>query len=303
MSRTDHILERIALIASRRFGVVSHDDARRTGLSDSQIYRLVRSRRWERIVPGVYRIAGVPDSVELAAVAACLVDGRDAVTSHATALGFHGAGMPPLIPHVTIPTGGSARTRIAVVHRSDIADVDRTRIGVIPATTAARGLVDVAGFVSHEELCDLVDTVLHKRAATPSEVLGALRRAGMGRNGISSLLAALRPWLDGIRFGSPAEARLLRRLEDWGFPPPVKQLEIKHNGLTIATVDLGWPVQRVGLEYHGGLTHTTREEQRDQDRRARIEALGWWLGEVDRGDLQPSNTRLGRELRPRLRAA
>jgi hypothetical protein len=301
MNSTDHSLERTARIASRHHGLITHADAKRAGLSDWQIFNTVERGRWERIVPGVYRVAGVPDSVELAALAACLVAGRDALTSVTTGLALLGVGMPPRVPHITVPPNCSARTRIAHVHRSLIQPIDRTRVGVIPTTTAARCLVDAASLVSHDDLCDLTDSSIHKRLASPSEVLGAIRRAGKGRRGIPSLLAALRPWLDGIRPGSPAEVRLLRRLDDWGIPPPQKQVPITHAGVTIATVDLGWPVHHVGLEYLGGLTHTPREEARDQARRARVEALGWWIGEVDRGDLRPSNTRLRDELRPRLR--
>jgi hypothetical protein len=301
MEATRTTLERITNRASRRYGLVPHADAGAAGLTDWQIQSLVRSGRWERIVPGVYRIAGTPESCEQAVLAACYVAGRDALASHLTGLALLGVGMPPIVPHITVYKSKSARTRIAKVHRSRVLPIDRTTVGVIPCTTAARALVDVAPLVPHVELCNLTDTVLYKRLAMLSDVLGAIRRAGIGRHGIPSLRTALAPWLYGIRPGSPAEARLIRQLERWGFPTPVKQVPIvDESGRTIGTVDLGWPERKVGLEYEGGLTHTPREESGDESRYERIAELGWWISPVDRGDLKASNTRLRDELRPRL---
>lgn len=57
-------------------------------------------------------------------------------------------------------------------------------------------------------------------------------------------------WTDGITPGSPAEMRLLRRIERWGFPLPEKQVEIRDgSGMLVARVDLAWAdrVEKVDL--------------------------------------------------------
>jgi hypothetical protein len=293
---------RIAAIATRWYGLISHGAARRAGMTEAQIRHRVDRGLWIRIVPGVYQVAGTPESYQHATLAAVLVAGRDAVASHMTAGALNGAGAPPIVPHITVPKTKSARTRIAVVHRSAVSDVDRTFIGPIPVTTPARVLVDCAPLVPFADLCSLTDTFLTYRKASSADVLGAIRRAGRGRHGIPKVMAALHVWVGGIRPGSPAEARLLRRLDEWGFPPPERQLEVTdERGATIARLDLAWPAWRTALEYQGELAHGPRDEVHDEARLSAVVAQGWWVGEVYKEDLRPSSRRLRDEVLPRLR--
>jgi predicted transcriptional regulator of viral defense system len=295
---------RIAGIASRRYGLIEHGAARRAGLTDAQIRHRVDRGVWERIVPGVYRIAGTPESYEHAALAAALVAGRDALVSDWTAAAFFGVGVPPVVPHITVPKTSSARTRVAVVHRSNVPAADRTTVGVIPCTTPARVLVDITQRAADSEVRSATDSLLSRRATTPSEVHGSIRRAGKGRHGIPKLLDALAVWSASVRPGSPAEARLLRLLEDWRFPTPERQLEVRdEGGVVIATLDLGWRAWLVGLEYQSDEFHTPRDDAHDVGRLEAVRALGWWVGEVYKEDVRPSSRRLRDEVLPRLRRA
>jgi hypothetical protein len=181
--------------------------------------------------------------------------------------------------------------------------MDRTKVGVIPSTTPARALVDVAAFVPSKRLAELVDEVLCTGLAHPAAILGAARRSqhAKGRKGIPVLVDALRPWLDGIRPGSPAELRLLRRLEGWGLPPPTKQHRVTDElGRIVAALDLAWPSLLVGLEYDGGLHHAPRHLDHDVAREELLRALGWAIERVDRHDIAPSSTRLRDVLAPML---
>lgn len=254
------------------------------------------------IGPGVYRIAGVPITATGSTYAAVLLAGADALVSGRSALALFDVGTPPPVPTICVPPSASARTRAAHVRRSPVAPVDRTRVGPVPATTPARALLEVAALVPSGELEELVDDVLDRRLARPATVVGAIRRSltGKGRTGVQQLRDALAPWLEGVMPGSPAEARLLRKLRDAGIPAPVKQHPVLLPGGREVRLDLAWPSSLVGLEYDGRRWHGPRRLGADIAREDALRSLGWWIGRVDRVDLAPSSTRVVGEVRARL---
>lgn len=269
----------------------------------SQVRQRVGSGRWLRVSRGVYRIAGAPSSPEQAALAAVLSAGDGALASHLTALSLVGIGDGPTVPHLTVRPAASARTRNAFVHRSNVAAVDRVKVGVIPCTSPARSLVDAAAVVDADRVIELVDDVVCGGLAQPASILGVIRRVqrAPGRKGVPSVFAALRPWMDGIRPGSQGEMRLVRRLESWGLPEPQKQHQVKDSsGQVVAAVDLAWPAWLIGLEYDGMRHHTPRHLSHDVEREERLRALGWSIERVDRFDLLPSSSRLRDLLSPLL---
>jgi hypothetical protein len=295
---------RIARVARRRHGLVTTSAARSCGLSDRQIERRVASGRWERLGRGVYRIAGAPATDEQRAYAAVLMAGGGALVASLSSLALLAVGRAPTTPMITRPPGSSGRTPGVAVRRSPVGPQERTRVGPVPCTTPARALLEAAATVPASVLEALVDEVLDRRLATPAAVLGAIRRAptGHGRAGAARLRAALEPWLGGIVPGSPAEARLVRRLSDWGLPEPVKQHEVVLPSGRRAFIDLAWPHRLVGIEYDGSGAHTPRRMPADVAREEALRSMGWWIGRVDRHDLAPSSTRVRDELLFRLGA-
>ncbi len=96
---------------------------------------------------------------------------------------------------------------------------------------------------------------------------------------------------------SPGEARLLRRLGEWGVPRPVTQHPVHdREGRLVGRLDVAWPYVRVGLEYDGERWHTPDRLAHDEHRHARLVAAGWWVLRAGADDLRPSADRLRREL-------
>jgi hypothetical protein len=290
-------------VAQRHHGLVTIERARSCGLTDRQIARRVASGRWVRIGRGVYQIAGSPPTDAQRAYAAVLLAGGDALVGGLSALALLEVGSAPATPTIVRPPDASARTPGVRVRRSPVARADRTRVGPIPCTTPARALLEAAGLVGLLVLEGLLDDVLDRRLATPAGVLAAIRRApsGAGRAGAPQLRRALEPWLGPIEPGSPGEVRLLRRLDDWGLPPPVRQHPVLLPSGATAYIDLAWPWALAGLEYDGTAVHTPRRLGPDVAREDGLRAQGWWIGRVDRHDLTPSSTRVRDELTTRLR--
>jgi hypothetical protein len=70
-----------ASIAAAQFGLISHAQAVACGMSPHAIHRRVAARRWDRVLPGVYRLVGAPSSWEQRLMAA-VVWAPEAVVSH-----------------------------------------------------------------------------------------------------------------------------------------------------------------------------------------------------------------------------
>jgi hypothetical protein len=108
---------------------------------------------------------------------------------------------------------------------------------------------------------------------------------------------------DGITPGSPAEARLRRRIVEWGFEPPCTQFEVRDaDDRFVARIDLAWPSRRVGLEYDSRRHHAPGRFAQHESRYAAIAALGWNVRAVELGDILPGETLLRDWLRAHLRA-
>jgi hypothetical protein len=251
---------------------------------------------------GVYVVAGAPSTWQQQLTVAMLAAPSGSVASYLSAAALFGLADPPDVPHITVPRGLSGRLGGCVVHCARLDPADVCFVGGIPCTRSARTVVDCAGLLDYEALCEMVDRALCRRkVASRAMMLSAARRASPGsrRRGLPALEKALEVWIPGPRPGSEAEMRLIRRLVEWGFPMPERQIKIfDHDGHLVGKVDCGWRDVRFGFEYEGGEYHGPRRWGADDRREDRIEALGWRIEPVDKFDLRPSSTRLRALLAP-----
>ncbi len=290
----------VARIATAQHGLVTVRDALAAGLSTYQIEVRVRSGRWEPITRGVYRIAGAPETWMQLAKAATLAAPPGAVASHLTAAALIGLDTPPpSIPHITVPYGRSARLPMARVHRARLPEVCSTVRFSIPVTKASRTLADCSLIIGPKRLGALVDDAMHLRLVTARSVEEAIesarRRPRRRREGL--LLDLLEPWRSVIKPGSPAEVRLFRVVESWGYPRPTGQIPVTdEEGRTVGRIDAGWEAYRIGLEYDSKRWHGPGAWEHDEARHRLIERLGWKLLHADATDLLPGE----RSLRQRL---
>jgi hypothetical protein len=274
-------------------------------LTDRQIKRLVGTGQWRRAGSGVYLVAGAPSGWKQALAVACLAGPPGTVASHRSAAALLGFGPPPGRAEITVPVTTSARRERAVAHRSPLEGADRCTVDGIPCTTPARTVVDCAAVLSVEDLCHVVDAACYRHPRLPSRVSQTLGRAGtQGRRGVSALREALQPWTEGVRPGSPAEARCLRAFARWGLPRPERQYPVRNSaGKEVGRVDFAWPDHHVLFEYDGEEFHGPRAWLSDACREAEIDALGWTIERGDKEDFRPSATRLRDRLQQLLGGA
>jgi Transcriptional regulator, AbiEi antitoxin len=273
----------IAQLAVRQHGLLLRSQVLDLGLTDAMIDYRIRSGRWARVCPGLYRLAGVAVSWRQRALAACLVAGEGSVVSHRSAAVLWGiSGFRPGPIEITVPNGHTARSPLARVHRA--ADVRRAYRDGVPLTPPSRTIVDLAAVVGGQLLEEAVDDVLCRRLCRLDDLV-----APAGRRGSRPLHAVLEASKGDALPAGVAEMRVVRRLVEAGLPDPVRQYEIRDSaGGFIARVDLAYPDWRLAIELDGFRWHAGRGPFRsDRLRRNRIEATGWRLLEAAPEDIAP----------------
>ena len=265
--------------AARQHGLLEHSQLRRH-LSAKQLERWLDSRRLEPLWPGVYRVAGVPESWEQRLHGACLAGGTGVVASHRSAARLWGLpGVPALRLEVTARADRAVRLAGVVAHRSNLLD-DRfvTEIEGIPATTAERCVVDLAAVLGERTLGEAIDAGVRRRLFTYASVqacLDQMRRRGRRRT------TAVERILDDNLGTDPGESELEARVARWlvgaGLPPPIHQRWVVAGGKRFR-LDLAYPDRRVGFELDGWEAHGSRRAfDRDRDRGNELALQGWQI--------------------------
>ena len=292
--------EQVSKAASRQWGAFTGTQVRKAGLSQTQVDYRVRTKRWRRAARDVFVLAGTRNSWQQRAVVACLSGPAGTVTSHLTAAAVYGLAKPPEDPQVTIPRkANGARIQGARLWRADLRLGEKAVRDRLPCTTPIRTVIDCAEVLDQEGLCELVDSALCRKLMQPSGLIRAAEAAwrasrGARRAALGRLLEALEVWRSGARPGSPPEAKLQRRLKEWGFPPAQRQVEVyDEEGRLLARADLGIVEWKVLLEYDSDEHHGPRCWIADGERVHRVEEkTGYRMVSVDRFDLRPSNHNL-----------
>ena len=263
----------IAAIADTQFGVFSRSQALAVGFTARQIQLRVEARRWEARHRGVYQLVGALPSLQQTAMAGALFAGDGALVSHGTAGLLWGiAGARAVATELWVPSARRTDLEGLVLHRGQRLDrADRTTLGPIPVTTAARTIIDLSARMEDDRLLNAFEDAFRRGLCTPERLAvraDALRRSGRpGAGRLAELLAS--------REGPPLESRLEAKV--WllvrrsGLPLPHRQHRVALAGRRYR-LDFAWPEHRVGIECDGW-EHHGRRAAFDPDR-ARLAEFG-----------------------------
>lgn len=254
--------EKLARIASSKWGVVTRQELLLAGFTRREIQRRIEKGLLIRKYKGVYRVGHLAPSVEadyLAAVKACgegaLLIGRAA----AYLQGLLRTRNPPP-PEVATPTHRSV-AGIKTKRRRSIHPLDATTFRGIPITPVPRTLVDMAAEATDKELARACHEAGVRYRTTPSHVKAVLDRnpKAPGRKRL------LRVMLGGTPVTlSRLEDRFYDELRGAGLPLPEFNKRVGSK-----RVDCHWPGVTVELE--GYRYHNSRYSW-EQDRVRRREA-------------------------------
>jgi hypothetical protein len=270
--------EALFRLADRQHGVVALEQAVACGVTDAQIRHLLKTGRLMPVHRAVYRVPGSTRSLEQQAFAACLRAGPSAVASFEIAGGIWGI-MEPAdgVVDVTVPAERRLKASGLRVHRSRLLrPIDRTTKGVVPVTTPARTLVDLAGWLPEDRLTDASDAAFKKGLIDPRRLVAYLDDGRVQRMRNSHVLLGIAN--DRLLHGTPEsvlEDKAIRVLRRYGLPEPQRQYETMVRGRRVR-FDLCYEEKRLVIELSGRGPHWGREVwQSDHDRHNATELTGW----------------------------
>lgn len=213
--------------------------------------------------------------------------------SHTTAALLIGAPLAiefeqePLL-HLSVPSPHRALSAAGLRgHKLQLSATDLTALRGIRATSAARTWCDLSTMLGIHDLVAVGDYLIHWRMPLVTERgLQAAAHAYPGRRSRAVLLRACELLND--RSESRPELILRVILVLGGLPlPQVNRSIVEANGKVFARLDLRYAREKVAIEYQGDYHRTNREQWRkDMSRRARLEAQGWYVIEINADDLR-----------------
>ena len=288
--------DRCTLLAGEQHGCISLPQALDCGLSRESVFRRVRSRRWERLLPGVYTIRGAPPTWEQRLMAATLWAGEGAALAGASAAAlwrFPGFGPGPV---EVVHPGTKHSRRGLVVRRVQLGPGDVTRLDRFVLTSPARTLLDVACRLVRTRFDVAFHYCLHERLATTRDLQDLAARAPVP--GLRKLKESLGAYAGDRPAGSPLEAKLARLLRTSGLPAPRRQHPVRIAGRT-RYLDFAWPSARVAVEADGYRWHSSRGAwESDRARLRELRRAGWTVIQVTHEDVVRGFDRLAEELAP-----
>lgn len=266
----EHLL---VALADRQHGTVDRRQLLALGFSRHQIARMLASGLLVPLHRGVYGVGRRKLTRSGRWMAAVLAAGEGAVLSHRSAAALFGLRVGERRIEVTAPNG--RRRDGLVIHRAELPPDEVTTRDGVPATTAARTLLDLAAV----EPPLTVERALHEAERlrlTDATPLAALLARYPRRPGVPALNVIVATQAIGRDVtDSELEDAFLALLDRHRLPRPQlnRWLQI---GTDWIRADAVYPQQRLIVELDGRGSHeTTRAFHADRRRDRRLQALGW----------------------------
>jgi hypothetical protein len=266
-------------------------DASRLGIKRHQVHAAVVMGVLRRVLRGVFVDADVADTIELRASAAALVVEPTSVLTDRTAAWIHGVDVFTHAEHEVLPPLEScvlrrhSRTRRAGIdgRTRDLSEDDVMVVHGVAVTTPLRTALDLGCHLIRADALAALDQFMRLHSVSREDLAaGALRY--FRRRGVVQLRQLI-PLAD-PRAESVRESWTRLAIVDAGLPAPELQYWIVIDGFPTYRLDLAYPKHRVAIEYDGFDFHerTPEQMQRDRARRDWLEANGWTVIVVRRGD-------------------
>jgi very-short-patch-repair endonuclease len=262
----DIVREKVMRVADLQWGRVSRRQLRQVGASERRISHWIRDGYLRQVLPRVYAVGHVAESVEAELIAAILYAGPGAMLSHATALWWHGLLENQPIPiQVSTPRKCASPRRIQVYARRRVKLIHHRRL---PTTTVAQALLDFSVTAPVDSVVRALAEADYRRVLSQTALYAA---CGSGRAGSVTLKKALRQHTPELARTKSELERTFRALCRRGGIPAYK---VNHRVCGIK-VDAFWPDLGVVVELDGVQGHTTPAQmRRDHRRDLKLRAAG-----------------------------
>jgi len=305
------MIEHVAAIddaARAQHGLVTSEQAV-TALGPYRRRRWVTEGRVVLVQPGVYRLAGAPETWHQALKAIELSTGG--IVSHRSAAEIWGLLLPSGYVEASLKQGHPTNLHPpAIAHRIKDLRIDLAveRAG-LRLTDPVRTIVDLGLVVPH----GLVAMALRRGISKKLVSLADARhiREGLGRRGRNGT-GVLGDVIDihvlaGEKAESELEVRFLRLRKRYELAELMLQYEVWEMGRCVARVDGAVPRLKLAIEIDGFEHHSTPEAfQLDRTRQNELVALGWTVLRFTWGDVVHHPEKVAHQIRQaiqRLEAA
>ena len=265
-------------LALRQEGLITLDQALSLGASAACFHRHIAKAELERLLPGVYRLSGSPETPRQKLRAICLWGGEEAAASHSSAaslLGLKGFTLAEL--HAVTRKNPQRLPEWAHLHRIPASRPGTRPVQGVPVTPPWITLVDLGSQASAAEVERALDEALHRGIVSLPQLRWALATFGRPRHQGTSVLRRLLAER-GSGYAPPEsemEAIFYALIEESNLPRGVRQFWV-WDGERWRRLDYAFPDPGVGVELDGLETHGTRQafqDDRASDRRLQIR--GW----------------------------
>ena len=171
---------RLYNIVEEQGGYFTATQARGVGFSWERLSNNVKSGKFQRVMPGVYRLVQFPASAHEDLIVAWLVTGPNSTISHESALAFYElSDMLPAEVHVIVPRTASRRRVNIRQHTNQLAPDEVTRRGGLQITTMARTIADVASHgLAEEQVHQAIQEALQRGLVSQEDLLTQAERRG-----------------------------------------------------------------------------------------------------------------------------
>jgi hypothetical protein len=283
--------------AEAHHGVIGLEFLRTLDSWRNEVDWRLKSGRWSHLYDGAYRVNGAPLTWRGQLLAACFAGGPRAVASHRSAAEiWEWPGRRTDFVEITCPRWRRGQEAGPVVHESKALDPgDCTVVDNIPVTSPELTLLMLGAVCAPITVEMALDVALNRDLVTYASVRAVLKRvARRGRNGAGVLRAIVDERAPELPVAeSPMETKMLRLLRQLGFPPPVPQFEVWHEGQFYGRLDAAWPDKRVGVEYESYEHHTGKLALvRGNSRRDAFDRIDWRVVGVTAEDIKNRGLRI-----------
>jgi len=165
-------------VALQQAGYFDRADAMQHGFSDQLIRHHLQAGHFERIYPGVYRLAVAPPDPHDDLFLAWVWSNYRGVISHDSALALYG--LSDLLPsrvHLIVPLNFRRASGPYLIHRMPLPESEKTTYEGVATTTAARAIVDAAADgADPEQIARAADQAITRGLATWPQIDGLAHR-------------------------------------------------------------------------------------------------------------------------------
>lgn len=263
---------RVRLIASEQLGHISGAQLRTSGLSTKQVHTRVRCGDLIRVLPGVFRLAGVPDTPDGRLTATSLWMGADGFFNGPSALyllRLEGA-TPPEVVTVARYSGVTAPPWIRVTRLRRTEAPGRRSVQGMRICCVERALAESCALVPPKVVGRAVDDALRKRLTTLDRLwtFAETWEHRPGTRTFRTLLQGRDDRDEKVRSLFETRAlRVLRRIDEYDFVPNYRVTPEGHRYF----LDFYFPEPALGIECHSLRWHMglhTRDARRDRQIRS-----------------------------------